>query len=345
MENKKKNKFLRGLLIAFCTVVVLIAGLALAAVVYINTTLNKIERPATSEPTLSDAQIESILNETEPEDVDFTGEVIDPEDIEQVEDAEHLIGEEEHIINILLIGQDARPGQGRQRSDAMILCTVNTEKKTMVMTSFLRDTYVKIPSWNGKNYADNRLNVCYVFGGMDMLDECLKQNFGIVVDYNVAVNFGGFEDIVDLIGGVPIYLTSREANRMGGGLVEGSNWLTGAQALAYSRIRKLDSDFGRTNRQRKVLTAMLEQVQGMSANKVLKLIDGIIPLVSTDMTNKEITGLATQLLPLLKDLQISTQYIPADGTYKNAMIRKMAVLVPDMEANRQILIDTLSDTE
>lgn len=340
-KKKKKSSFKRVLLIILCTLLAIILSLMLAATIFVDSMLSKIERPDASEPTLTDAEIESILNETEPEDVDFTGEVIDPEEIEKVEDAEILIGEDDHIINILLIGQDARPGEGRQRSDSMILCSVNTEKKTLVMTSFLRDTYVTIPSWNGKNYADNRLNVCYVFGGMEMLDECLKNNFGVVVDYNIAVNFSGFEDVIDLMGGVGIELTSGEAWLTGGGATAGYNWLNGEQALNYARIRYLDSDFGRTNRQRKVLLALLDQAKGMSLDKMLKLVEGVIPLVTTDMTNSEITSLAADILPILSELEVTTQYIPAEGTYKGAMVRGMSVLIPDIEANRQLLIDTI----
>lgn len=339
-KKKKKSSFKRVLLIILCTLLAIILSLMLAATIFVDSMLSKIERPDASEPTLSDAEIESILNETEPEDVDFTGEVIDPEEIEKVEDAEILIGEDDHIINILLIGQDARPGEGRQRSDSMILCSVNTEKKTLVMTSFLRDTYVTIPSWNGKDYADNRLNVCYVFGGMEMLDECLKNNFGVVVDYNIAVNFSGFEDVIDLMGGVPMYLTSREALYISGAS-EGNNWLNGEQALSYARLREIDSDFGRTNRQRKVLLSLLDQAKSMSLDKMLKLVEGVIPLVTTDMTNSEITSLAADILPILSELEVTTQYIPAEGTYKSAMVRGMSVLIPDIEANRQLLIDTI----
>ena len=344
MARKKQSSFKRALLVFLCILLGLVLTLMVGATIFVNHTLNKIQRPDASEPTLSEQQIEAILNETEPTEEEFTGEVLEPEEIEQVEEPEILVGEDDHIINILLIGQDARPGEGRQRSDSMILCTVNTEEKTLVMTSFLRDTYVKIPSWGGKNYADNRLNVCYAFGGMEMLDECMKQNFGVVVDYNIAVNFSGFEDVVDMIGGVPIYLSSREVPYIPG-TKEGSNWLNGEQALSYARLREIDNDFGRTNRQRKVLTALLEQVKGMSVDKMFKLVDGLIPLVSTDMTNAEITKLAADILPILMELDVSTQYVPAEGAYKGAMVRGMSVLIPDMEKTRQQLIDTIGGIE
>lgn len=341
-KKRKKSKAKRVLLTLLCVVLGLMLTVLVGATIWINSFLNQIGRIDTKvQETLSDEQIDLILAETEPEDPDFTGEVIDPDDVDLADEADVLLGEEEHVINILLIGQDARPGQGRQRSDSMILCTVNTEKKTLVMTSFLRDLYVSIPDWGGKSYADNRLNVNYVLGGAGMLDECLKQNFGVVVDHNIAIDFTGFEKLINLVGGVDIELTASEAGKVGGGAKAGMNHLNGEQALNYARIRKLDSDFGRTNRQRKVMSALLEQAKMLSIKELLELANGIIPLVSTDMSNSDITSYITELFPLLMDLEVTTQYIPADGTYKGASVRGMSVLVPDLEANRKILQETI----
>lgn len=342
-KKRKKNKGKKIVLSILCVILALILAVLIGGTVWVNSILNRIERIDDSAETLSDAEIESILNETEEEDPDFTGEVIDPEEIEMGEAADVLLGEEDHIINILLIGQDARPGEGRQRSDSMILCTINTEKKTLVMTSFLRDLYVSIPDWNGKSYLDNRINVTYAFGGAGMLNECLKQNFGVVVEHNIAVDFSGFEDVIDLVGGVDIELTSGEAKYVGGGTTKGMNHLNGELALNYARIRKLDSDFGRTNRQRKVLNALLEKAKSLNLTELLNLVNGIIPLISTDMSNSDITGYVMELFPMLSQLEITTQSIPAEGTYKSASVRGMSVLVPDLEANRQILQDTLGE--
>ena len=211
----------------------------------------------------------------------------------------------------------------------------------MVMTSFLRDLYVDIPDWNGRTYQDNRLNACYAFGGMGMLDLALEKNFGIQVDHNLEVDFSGFSEIINIFGGVTVNLTKAEANYLGGGLKEGSNFLNPEQALQYSRIRYLDSDFGRTNRQRNVLTALFNSIKTMNADQLTQLINKILPMMTTDMTNADITGYMMKLIPILPELEISTQYIPASGAYKSCYVRGMAVLVPDMEANRAILRETL----
>ena len=296
-------------------------------------------RDTQPDATLSDEEIQNILNETDPIDENFTGEILD-DDFSVSDSNADLIEDSDDIINIMLIGQDRRPGQGRQRSDSMILCTINLEKKTLTMTSFLRDLYVDIPAWNGKNYSDNRLNVNYVFGGMEMLDACLELNFGVQVDHNIEVDFSGFEQIVDAMGGVDINLTSAEARWMGG-LSAGVNHLNGARALEYARIRKLDSDFGRTNRQRTVLMALLEKAKTMSLTELNNLVNSFMPMITTDMSNNDIVQYVAKIFPVLTELEVTTQHIPAEGTYRNAMIRGMAVLVPDMEANRQLLRDTL----
>ena len=175
-----------------------------------------------------------------------------------------------------------------------------------------------------------------------MLDLALKNNFGIQVDHNLEVDFSGFEQIIRIFGGVSINLTKAEANYLGGGLKEGINFLTPEQALNYSRIRYLDSDFGRTNRQRNVLTSLLNSAKGMSTDQMSQLVNKILPMITTDMSNADITGYMMKILPILPELQITTQHIPASGTYRSCYIRGMAVLVPDLAANRAILRDTLS---
>lgn len=341
MEKKKKGK--RILLTVLCVVLAVVLIALIGTTIYVENLLGRINRTDEMvQETLTKEEIQQILEETDPPaEEEYTGEVLEPEEVVLATDPVELIETDEDIINILLIGQDRREGQGRQRSDAMILCTINLEEKTLVMTSFLRDLYVKIPEWNGEKYADNRLNSNYAIGGMEMLNECLKMNFGVVVDHNIEVDFSGFEDIVNVMGGVSINLTSAEARRVGGGAKAGLNWLNGEQALAYARIRKIDSDFARTNRQRTVLLAMLEKVRDMSLSELNDLITGFMPLITTDMSNSDIIQYVAKVFPILSELEVTTQHIPANHTYKGAMIRGMSVVVPDLEANIQILRDTI----
>ena len=337
---KKKKSVWRVLLTVLAVLLGLVLAVAIGATIVINALLNKIPRVDKVEYTLSLAEIESIESETDPDLPEGAYEALAPEDIEMPGDAE-AIENEDHIINILLIGQDKRGGTQRSRSDSMILCTVNLENKTLMMTSFLRDLYVDIPDYNGVSYQDNRLNVCYMYGGMEMLDTALEMNFGVHVDYNIEVDFAGFSSIIDVMGGVGICLTRMEAEHMGGGLKEGYNLLNGEQALSYARIRAIDSDFGRTNRQRTVMISLLEQVRYLNIDQLIALINVVFPMVTTDMSNADIISAAISFFPLLQDLKVTTQYIPAEGAYHATFVRGMSVLIPDFEANRKLLQDTL----
>ena len=339
MEENKRKKIgcFATLLIILLLLAVLVMGLA--AYGY-NNVLGKINRVDGTEPTLSQEEIDAIENETDPPE-EISGEYVEDEGILDDDNAA-LIEQSDHIINILLIGQDRRPGEGRTRSDSMILCTIDTQEKTMVMTSFLRDLYVDIPDWNGRTYQDNRLNACYAFGGMGMLDLALQNNFGVQVDHNIEVDFSGFEEIIKIFGGVHINLTKAEAKHMAYyGVKEGPNFLNPEQALFYARIRYIDSDFGRTNRQRNVLNSLLNSVKTMNTDQMTQLVNKILPMLTTDMTNADITNCMMKILPILPELEITTQHIPASGTYKSCYVRGMAVLVPDLAANRAILQETL----
>ena len=318
----KKIKIQKKYLIP-AIIVFLILALAATAVITSNHYLNKINRVG------DDVEIIA------PEDEDFeteenTGlEELDPEQVEWGTVAESL--GDEKLINILLVGQDRRPGEGRQRSDAMIVVSINQENKKISMISFLRDLYVQIPG-----YSDNRLNAAYVFGGFPLLKSALNTNFGITIDGCFEVDFNGFMALIDQIGGVDIYLTAAECERVYGAS-EGMNHLDGHQALSYARIRKIGTDFARTNRQRTVLLAAFDVVKQKSLTELLRLLDNALPYITTDMSNTEIYSLATKLFPLISSVKINSYYIPPDGMYSNVYIRQMAVLYPDLGAIRNIL--------
>lgn len=362
MNNRKKKpvSFKKVLLIAVCAVLALVLCVMLGATVYVESLMGKLNRTDdTLQETLSQDEIDKILNEPEGTvDPSFTGPVLDPEDVDWgTTPVQTITGE--NIINILLIGQDRREGQGRQRSDSMILVTVNKSAKTLTMTSFMRDMYVQIPG-----YRDSKINACYQIGGMDLLDACLEKNFGVVVDGNIEVDFDGFMEIIDLIGGIPMELTKSEASYLNANgnwgvtddrdwtLKEGMNQLTGEQALAYSRIRyitsddtesRADSDYGRTYRQRKVLTAIMEKAKTLSVLELNTLAQTAVGLVTTDMSNSEIFKYVGEMLPLLSELEIVTQRIPADGAYREATLSNGdSVIIPNLEKNQQLLIDTLT---
>lgn len=336
----------RVFMVIICIVLGLVLTALIAGTVYANYLLNLMNRPdVENQETLTKEQIESLLQEETVAPDATTAPVMKEEDVNWGEQEGSVIEASDNIVNILLIGQDARPGEGRSRSDSMILVTFNKTTKTITMTSFLRDLYVKIPG-----YSDNKMNATYILGGMDLLNETLEQNFGVQVDGNVEVNFSRFAEIIDLLGGVDMELRSDEAayiNTLTGRYVLGSGMqhLDGDQALQYSRIRALDadSDFSRTNRQRKVISALIEKFRNTKLTTLMGLMDDLLPMITTDLSNTEILELAKELFPMLADCTIVSQRIPADGAYHFATIKQMSCVVADMDAARELLKQTIGE--
>lgn len=350
MKNRKK----KIVLIIACGILALVLIIILAVGILLKDFLSGINRVDNNGPTLSSEEIDSILNETDGTEEDFTGPELDENDAITPTEPVDTIEDSENIVNILLVGQDRRPGEPRMHSDAMILVTINKSSKTLTMTSFMRDLWVQIPG-----YYNERLNVPYMIdrvNGFDLLNKTLDYNFGVSADHNVEVDFSGFSAVIDAIGGVDIELTSAEAwhlNIQGPWVDEknpnwqlsmGVNHLTGLQALEYSRIRALDNDFQRTSRQRTVLNALVEKAKTLSLTELYTLAKTVLPMLTTDMTDAEILGYIVDLAKILPELTVVSQRIPADGAYYNARIGGRQVLClteSDWETNKQILKETL----
>lgn len=349
MKNKKtkKGNGTRGVLIFLSIFLGIILTVLLGGTIYANHLIGLMENVEKVEETLSQEQLDDLLSD-ETVAPDDTTPVINEEDIDwgNTDETVPPIEKSDNVINFLLIGQDARSTNGRARSDSMILVTVNKDKKTITLTSLLRDLYVRIPG-----YLDNKLNSAYAAGGMELLNETLELNFGVQVDGNVEVNFERFPEVIDLLGGVDMELRQDEANYInkwvpeGPLLSKGLMHLNGQQALMYSRIRALDADadFSRTNRQRKVIDALIDQFRNTKLTTLLGLLDDVLPMLATDMTNAEIIGYATELFPMLSGCEVISQRVPADGEYYLAMIREMSCIVADMDAARELLRQTMSE--
>jgi len=246
------------------------------------------------------------------------------------------------LLNILLIGQDAREGDTQARSDTMILCSYNKKTNTLVMTSFLRDLYVEIPG-----HGSNRINAAYSFGGTKLLKQTMEHNSGLYIDGSIEVDFNHFSEIIDHLGGVELHLRQDEAKvinqQTGSNLSEGLQKLDGTQALSYSRSRKLDSDgdFSRTSRQRKVITALVDAFREIRITEMTPLLNDLLPMITTDLNPGQILFCALEVVPNLSAMETDSQKIPADGTFTDKTIDGMAVLVADMAAQRQHLKNTL----
>lgn len=261
---------------------------------------------------------------------------------------------EDGVVNVLLIGNDSRQAGDDGRSDAMILVSISDKTKTITMTSFLRDMYVEIPGHGG-----NRLNAAYSYGGPELLMQTIEENFDIPVHRYALVNFQAFANLVDAVGGVDLELTNDEVQYVNGYLMEynqlegrdlatdfldpslsGMIHLNGPQALAYSRNRYIGTDFGRTERQRKVLSAVFDKLPGTLLTNAGDLTDGLFPNLTTNLKQGECYQLSLNAWKIL-GYDMVQQYVPVEGTYSNATIRSMAVLEVDFDANIRFLKSTI----
>lgn len=260
---------------------------------------------------------------------------VDLEDVDLVED--------NRIINILLVGSDKRATWTQTgRSDSAMIATLDLKHKKLKLTSLMRDMYLTIPG-----YGENRFNAAYSFGGVSLMYETIASNFGIRLDGYAVVDFSAFKKVINTIGGVKITLTDEEyqylttAYKKGSvlDLQPGTNVMNGTQALAYTRIRQdAQGDFGRTERQRKVLQAIFTEAKSLSLSELIELAEELMPCISTDLSNDQIMSYMQSVL-MLGTTEIDQMRIPVDNSYEQRRINNKAVLVPEMETNVNALQD------
>ena len=245
------------------------------------------------------------------------------------------------VRNILFIGSDEREGLGGQRSDSMILFSIDSNNKKIKLTSFMRDSYVYIPS---KGYK-TRLNAAFNYGGAQLLIDTLEYNFHIKIDDYIMINYDVFIDFVNLLGGITIDgVTEAEAKYMREQVnrpkfKEGTNTMDGRTAMWYCRIRYVDDDFHRTQRQRKVLTAIINTAAKTNLFKLVDIVKQVLPNISTNMEKNDLLGLGIGAIMKYLRYDIVQQQIPAPKTWENRRINGQDVLAINLEKNQEILAD------
>ena len=285
------------------------------------------------------------------------GDQIEFHDAEMSESLEASIAKVNELRHILLLGIDARPGQTTGRTDTMIILTVDTDNQKIKLMSLMRDIIVAIPG-----HENNRLNAAYVFGGADLLLQTIENNFGIQIDHYVGVNFSMLADLIDQIGGLTLTVESeyymdrinaviKEDNKVLGidendGLLTepGEQLMTGKQAQAYARYRygTSDGDFGRTARQREVITKIFYKLVDMSMVELSALAMANIDNVVTNLTLQDIMLLAPAMLSL-KDAEFEELRIPVDNGYQFQTVRGMSVIVPDRTKTMEAIAAFLTE--
>lgn len=231
-----------------------------------------------------------------------------------------------HVLNILLIGEDTRDEKitDTSRADSAIIASINVDTKEIHLTSVLRDLYVYFEVDGKGQYG--KINAAASTGGMKCYINTIERYYKIAINNYAVVNFNSFPKIIDALGGVPIKITSAEINEINNhprvyGKVtikqtfdgtEGTMKLNGKQALAYCRIRHIDSDGARANRQKTVLNALLNKMKKSGTVDTVKTVNQLAGYVYTGYSKKELISIGnTALRDGWLDYEMKTKNVPA----------------------------------
>lgn len=288
-------------------------------------------------------------------DIDIAG-------LEQVETLpvipEGEIEEEDDVFNILILGTDERTKEFNvnARSDAMILMSIDKKDNSVKLVSLERGMGVPILDGQYKGYYDILTHI-FRYGGADLVVRTVREVLKVDVDHYVRFNFTAVKEIVDLAGGIDVELTANEAWALNEvismthttddqkKLTEGMNHLDGGVTLSFARLRSIDSDWRRIERQRKVIIAMVDALKGSGITELNNLANEALPMVQTNLTKLEIAELMLYA-PNLLSASFDQMTIPQQGTYGGATgLNGQGMFAPDYELNSQILHEFLYGEE
>lgn len=324
-KKKKRIRLVRNIAILFLSVVMVLFG---SVLVYADTMLNQIiftplsslEAPSGSISAPNSGASSSTESSVEG-DPSFLGGLY----------------HDEAITNILLLGVDDYQQNDVGRSDSMMMVSVDKRHKKLKLTSFMRDLYVAIPY-----HGSNKLNAAYPLGyqnggaggGGQLAVSTVEANFGVDIDRFVLIDNSAFDKIIDNLGGVEITLTADEArliNQNSGdsrrNLKAGTFNLSGKQAHYYSRIRAIGDDFERTQRQRNVLTSLVNKFKSSDIGTINNALYECLGLVQTNMTKDEIFYMAANALTYM-NYPMDQHRVPGDNEYYATSVDVGSVLVP-----------------
>ena len=297
-KKSKRKKIVRGIVITIAALLVVAIVGVLGYKHYLFSKMNVIETEGTI--------------------VDASGNTVRIADITQP--TQHELINEDHIHNFLLIGIDSRvAGADRGNSDVNMVVSVDTEAGTIKMISIARDCYAHIPG-----YGDHKINAAMAYGGPELLEATIEQCLRLEIEGFAYVDFYNLAGVINAIGGVYIDVTSTEVygdhglnmclDELGYGQYAvnqtGYIWVNGEQAVAYGRIRYVDNDYKRSERQVEVLRSMLDQYMSLSATGKLSALDDILSMISTNVTESVATEYAIDFLPSLNDVEIQYMQLP-----------------------------------
>ena len=262
--------------------------------------------------------------------------------------SERDIKEYKMIENILLIGLDGTNDKFPKRSDTMIILTIDKLNKSLKLTSLARDTLVKIPG-----RGEEKLTHAYAYGQEELLMQTINENFDLDIKDYAVVNFKSFIDIVDIIGGVDINVNEKEIHHLNEVIKEcygvnhedtknieyitssGNHNLNGYQALAYARIRKLDTIYKRDERQRLILTNIARKLSDVSISKYPQIAKSILRHIKVNIAFNKIIDLAF-IAHELASYDISQLEFPISEYREEGRIGEKGTYVVKWDKNKNI---------
>ena len=273
-KKKKKWSASKKLVVALCIILAIILIAAAIVFIYIKVTLGQIDRVE-----LPTNQIDLGINS---------------ETAEQYQEAD--------VTNIALFGVDSRNDDNVGRSDALMILSMDRVHNKIKLTSIARDTYVSVDG-----YGQTKINHAYAYEGPELAIKTINENFDMNIQSFVTVNFSQLAEIIDYIGGIDLEITEEErlvANGLMSEQIElgiysdpipnsGLVHLSGGQALAYARNRDIGGDTERNNRQRKVLSAMFEQVKQLDLTQYPGLINMVLSECTTSLSDNDMLSIGT----------------------------------------------------
>ncbi|UFJ40920.1 LCP family protein [Brevibacillus humidisoli] len=249
-------------------------------------------------------------------------------------------------VNILLMGVDSRERSLDEmpRSDTMLVVSIDPASKTYSLFSVLRDTYVEIPG-----YGSSRINAALSHGGPSLAMQTISNFTGLPIDYYVITDFEGFKGLVDAVGGVEFevekdmyYRDPADKGKYDINLKKGLQHLDGEKALQYVRFRHdAMSDYTRTERQRKFLSALADKMKrGATVLQLPDILESMRPYVQTNLSSLDMVKLAALGLTL-DGAGAEGHQLPQPGAFREAN-RGGSVLLPSVERVQTYVQDVLS---
>ena len=320
-KKKKRNKIILGVVMALLGLIIGVVGFLFW---YKNYLFSKVE--------FIPEQTVTFVNDE--------GVTIDVGELRKEVEPVIPVIEDESIKNFLLIGIDSRSrsyssdGKGGL-ADVIMIMSVDNKEGTIKLVSVARDSYAYVPGYK----RPMKINAAMSQGGPELLQLTLENSLRIPIDGYAYVNFYHMVGVIDAVGGVYVNVTNSELysaaglndnlaeiNRISGYAEDyqkvtstGDVWLNGRQAVAYARIRHVDSDYKRSERQVEVLRSLLSQFMNMGAIQKVTCLDDILGLVATNIQQDEIEKYAFDFLPSIQNLHMQYFQLPLEGFFNSGM--------------------------